>query len=46
LHAKTLGFTHPFTGEPMLFESELAEDIKELIEKWRAYTGNNQFVKS
>ena len=46
LHAKTLGFTHPFTGKPMLFESELADDIKELIEKWRAYTGNNQFIKS
>lgn len=40
LHAKTLGFIHPYTGEEMLFESELAEDISKVIEKWRGYTGN------
>jgi 23S rRNA pseudouridine1911/1915/1917 synthase len=37
LHAKTLGFTHPRTGEFMHFESELLDDMKQLIEKWRAY---------
>jgi 23S rRNA pseudouridine1911/1915/1917 synthase len=37
LHAKTLGFTHPSTGEAMFFESELPEDMKKLIEKWRGY---------
>ncbi len=27
LHAKTLGFTHPTTGEEMFFDTELPEDI-------------------
>ena len=38
LHAKTIGFTHPATGEEMLFESELPEDIRSVIAKWRTYT--------
>jgi 23S rRNA pseudouridine1911/1915/1917 synthase len=38
LHAKTLGFVHPRTGEFMHFESELPDDIKELIDMWRKYT--------
>ena len=42
LHAKTLGFTHPISGETMFFESELPTDIKEVIKKWRAYTVNQK----
>lgn len=42
LHAKTLGFTHPNSGETMFFESELPTDFKEVIEKWRAYTINQK----
>lgn len=37
LHAKTLGFEHPVTGERMFFDSPLPEDMTTLIEKWRAY---------
>jgi 23S rRNA pseudouridine1911/1915/1917 synthase len=37
LHAKTLGFIHPVSGEQLYFESELANDMKQLIDKWRAY---------
>jgi len=37
LHAKTLGFVHPRTGEQMFFESELLDDMSQLIEKWRNY---------
>ena len=37
LQAKTLGFIHPATKKEMLFESELAEDMKRVIEKWRNY---------
>ncbi|HVK98145.1 MAG TPA: RluA family pseudouridine synthase [Flavisolibacter sp.] len=37
LHAKTLGFIHPSTGEEVFFESELATDIHLVIEKWRDY---------
>lgn len=40
LHAKTLGFVHPTTGQLMHFESELPQDMELLIEKWRAYTKN------
>ncbi len=45
LHAKTLGFIHPVTGEQMDFTSELAEDMAALIEKWRNYTRNNDITK-
>lgn len=37
LHAKTLGFKHPVTGEELNFTSELPEDLKALIEKWDNY---------
>ncbi|MBU2927144.1 RluA family pseudouridine synthase [Winogradskyella psychrotolerans] len=37
LHAKTLGFVHPTSGEFMRFESEIPEDIAQCIEKWRHY---------
>ena len=38
LHAKTLAFTHPKTGEKMSFSSELPNDMNEILEKWRSYT--------
>lgn len=37
LHAKTLGFVHPTTGKDMHFDTELPEDIAQVIEKWRKY---------
>ncbi|MBT8269045.1 MAG: RNA pseudouridine synthase, partial [Bacteroidia bacterium] len=37
LHARTLGFEHPRTAEWMSFESDLPEDMKACIEKWRGY---------
>ena len=37
LHAKTLGFVHPVTGEEMLFDSELPSDLSELLDRWRTY---------
>ncbi len=40
LHAKTLGFKHPGTGKMVFFESELAEDIQLVLEKWRTYVKN------
>ena len=40
LHAKSLAFTHPTTGELMSFDSELPNDMKEVIEKWRNYISN------
>ena len=41
LHAKTLGFTHPTTGERMEFDSELPQDMQLLLEKWRKYNPSN-----
>jgi 23S rRNA pseudouridine1911/1915/1917 synthase len=40
LHAKTLGFVHPTTGEEMLFNSDLPEDFNSAVEKWRDYISN------
>jgi 23S rRNA pseudouridine1911/1915/1917 synthase len=37
LHAKTIGFIHPATAAEILFESELPDDMRQLIEKWRGY---------
>ena len=37
LHAKTLGFIHPRTGEMIRFDSPLPDDMTSMIEKWRAY---------
>ena len=37
LHAQTLGFIHPLTGEKMAFETPLPEDFKSALEKWRHY---------
>ncbi len=42
LHAKTLGFVHPSTGEEMYFDSELPEDMTLLIDKWRNYTNTKE----
>jgi 23S rRNA pseudouridine1911/1915/1917 synthase len=37
LHAKTLGFVHPETGKELFFDAPLAEDMAQVIEKWRRY---------
>lgn len=42
LHAKSLGFTHPFTGNEMYFESDMPADMQQLLEKWRRYTGGRE----
>ena len=42
LHAKSLAFTHPRTGEWMEFSSELPSDMTEVISKWRNYAVHKQ----
>lgn len=37
LHAKTLGFVHPTTGDELLFDSDLPDDLATLLERWRVY---------
>ena len=41
LHAKTLGFIHPLTKEEMFFDSEIPDDMTQLIGKWRKYYESN-----
>jgi 23S rRNA pseudouridine1911/1915/1917 synthase len=38
LHAKSLAFDHPVTRKRLSFDSELPEDMKQVIDKWRNYT--------
>lgn len=37
LHAKTLGITHPITGEKLFFDSPVPDDMQAVIDKWRRY---------
>jgi 23S rRNA pseudouridine1911/1915/1917 synthase len=44
LHAKSLAFDHPVTGERLFFDSDLPDDMKQVIDKWKNYISgrNNQ----
>lgn len=42
LHAQSLGFTHPATGEEMLFNSDMPDDIQSVIERWRVYISSRE----
>ncbi|MEZ4989978.1 MAG: RluA family pseudouridine synthase [Saprospiraceae bacterium] len=42
LHAKSLGFTHPVTGERLHFEDELPSDFQSVLEKWRTYVNSRK----
>ncbi len=37
LHAKTLGFEHPVSGEWLSFDSDIPKDISDCVDKWRNY---------
>ena len=41
LHARTLSFTHPKTGEWMSFESALPPDMQAVLDKWENYSENS-----
>ena len=40
LHARTLGFVHPETGEEMFFSAPVPDDMTAMIDKWRNYSAN------
>ncbi|NDW17469.1 RluA family pseudouridine synthase [Dysgonomonas sp. 216] len=42
LHARMLGFVHPRTGEKMIFETPMPDDMEQLLDKWRKYTSNRE----
>jgi len=37
LHARTLGFVHPSSGEEMSFEAPLPEGFQHVLQKWSTY---------
>ena len=37
LHAKSLGFIHPKTNKEMFFDTDLPDDMANVLEKWRHY---------
>ena len=42
LHARTLGFVHPETGEELFFSAPVPDDMTTMIEKWRVYVSVNR----
>ncbi len=42
LHAKSLGFVHPTTKQEMFFDTELPEDFRQLLDKWRNYLNSRK----
>jgi 23S rRNA pseudouridine1911/1915/1917 synthase len=42
LHAKSLSFDHPVTGKRLSFESDLPNDMQQVIEKWRRYISGRE----
>ena len=40
LHAKTLGFFHPETNKWLEFDSDIPDDMSQVIDKWRKYSRN------
>ncbi len=44
LHARSLGFIHPRTGEKVHFDSELPEDFQAVLDKWRSYVSTRKTI--
>lgn len=42
LHARTLGFVHPHSGEDMFFSSPLPADMEALMQRWRTYAAGRK----
>jgi 23S rRNA pseudouridine1911/1915/1917 synthase len=46
LHAKSLAFDHPVTGKRLSFDSDLPDDMVQVIEKWRKYISGRESTLS
>ena len=46
LHAKSIGFVHPTTGEYVHFNSELPDDMQAALDRWRTYVGHRRLTNS
>lgn len=44
LHARSLGFVHPETGEKMSFEIGLPDDFTNVLNKWRGYVASRKEI--
>jgi 23S rRNA pseudouridine1911/1915/1917 synthase len=44
LHAKQLGFIHPFTKKDVFFDAPIPDDMAACIEKWRAYAKHQESI--
>jgi 23S rRNA pseudouridine1911/1915/1917 synthase len=44
LHAKTIGFIHPRSRKPVVFNSEIPEDMQTLFDKWRNYVQTKNII--
>jgi 23S rRNA pseudouridine1911/1915/1917 synthase len=44
LHAKTIGFIHPRSRKEVRFDSELPNDMQQLMDKWRGYATTKRIV--
>ncbi|MCU0456912.1 MAG: RluA family pseudouridine synthase [Bacteroidales bacterium] len=42
LHARSLAFDHPVSGKRLFFDSELPDDMKMAIDKWRSYISSRE----
>jgi 23S rRNA pseudouridine1911/1915/1917 synthase len=42
LHAKSLAFDHPVSGRRLVFDSDIPDDMKQVIDKWRRYIGGRE----
>jgi 23S rRNA pseudouridine1911/1915/1917 synthase len=42
LHAKSLVFDHPVTGKRLCFDSNLPDDMAQVIDKWRKYISGRE----
>lgn len=42
LHARSLAFDHPVTRKRLQFESDLPDDMKQVVDKWRVYTSGRE----
>ena len=44
LHAKSLAFDHPVSGKRLFFDSNLPDDMVQVIEKWRKYISGREEI--
>ena len=44
LHARRIGFIHPVTGKKIVVESELPDDMTQVLDKFRRFIKNRETI--